>query len=116
MEGGIFIIRLFKKRETIQFSGRRHTRSGVLSAAVGLVAIIGFITTCIISGIYGGEGGLLIGIAGILLFVLSLFGFILSYKALKQRDIFYRFPMIGMITNGIMLIVFMIIYILGIVR
>lgn len=75
--------------------------------------VLGFVAISIISGIYGGEGGLLIGIAGIFLFVLSVFGFILSYRELKQRDIYYRFPMIGIISNGLMLVILMVIYILG---
>jgi len=81
---------------------------------IGIVTALGFITTCILSGIYRGEGGLIFGLIGILLFALSILGFILSYKALKQRDIFYRFPMTGLITNGIMLIVYLVIYIMGI--
>lgn len=113
-KGGASIIKLFKKRESIQFSGRKHTKLGILSAVIGLMAVLGFITLSIISGIYGGGGGLLIGIAGICLFFIALLGFILSYKELKQRDIYYKFPMIGIITNGIMLILLMIIYILGI--
>lgn len=116
MEGGIFIFRLFKKRESIQFSGRRHTALGILSAVVGIITFAGFIVTCFVSGIYGGESGFLIGLIGFLLFALALLGFVLSYKALKQRDIFYRFPMAGLITNGLMLIIFMVIYILGIIR
>lgn len=56
---------------------------------------------------------MLIGVAGILLFILALFGFILSYRELKQRDIYYRFPMMGIISSGLMLIILMIIYILG---
>ena len=75
--------------------------------------LLGFIAISLVSGVYDGKSGLLIGIAGILLFVLALFGFVLSYKELKQRDIYYRFPMMGIITNGIMLIVLMIVYILG---
>jgi hypothetical protein len=77
------------------------------------MVVIGFIALSIVSGINGGEAGLLIGIGGILLFFLSIFGFVLSYKELKQRDIYYRFPMMGIFTNGIMLIVLMIIYIMG---
>jgi hypothetical protein len=80
---------------------------------IGLIVILGFIALSIASGINGGEGGLGIGIAGILLFFLGLFGFILSYKELKQRDIYYRFPMMGIISNGLMLVLLMIIYILG---
>jgi hypothetical protein len=112
-KGGVFILRLFKKKETIQFSGRRHTRLGILSAMIGILTVIGFVAICIISGVNGGEAGLYIGIIGIFIFVLGLFGFVLSYKGLKQRDIYYRFPMIGIVTNGTMLIILMIIYILG---
>lgn len=113
-KGGIVIFKFVKKKETIQFSGRRHTRLGILSAVIGIVSVIGFIIVSIISGINGGEGGLIIGIAGILLFALSLLGFIMSYKALKQKDIFYRFPMTGLVVNGIMMIVYVILYVMGI--
>jgi len=54
-----------------------------------------------------------IGIVGILLFFLALFGFVLSYKELRKRDIYYRFPLIGIISNGLMLVILMIIYIIG---
>lgn len=80
---------------------------------IGLIVVLGFIALSIVSGIYGGEGGLVIGIVGILLFFLALFGFILSYKELKQRDVYYRFPMIGVFSNGVMLILLMILYIVG---
>lgn len=112
-EGGASIFKLFKKKETIQFSGRRHTRVGILTAIIGLIVVLGFIGLSIVSGVYGGEAGLIIGIAGIALFVLALFGFILSYRELKQRDIYYRFPMMGIIANGIMLVILVIIYIMG---
>lgn len=85
-----------------------------MSAVIGIIDILGFITISIISGVNGGEGDILVGIAGIFLSVLSIFGFILSYKSLKQKDIYYRFPMTGMVTNGIMMIVFTLLYILGI--
>lgn len=97
----------------IQFSGRRHTGKGILSAIIGFLIIIGFISISIVSGLNGGNGGFLIGILGLLLFLLAICGFILSYKSLKERDIFYRFPMIGIITNGLMLMLLMLIYILG---
>lgn len=84
-----------------------------MSAVIGILVVFGFIAVSIVSSIYGGEGGLIIGIIGILLFVLALVGFILSYKALKQRDIFHRFPMIGTISNGIMIIILITMYILG---
>ncbi len=107
------MFKLIKRKEMIRFSGRRHTRAGVISAIIGIAVTLGFITLSIISGVMGGQGGELFGILGLLLFALAVFGFVLSYKALKQRDIFYRFPLIGVFLNGFMTILFVIIYILG---
>jgi len=107
---------LFRKKDAIQFSGRKHPGLGILSAVLGIITVLGFIATCMASGFKGGQGGKIFGIIGFLLFALSLIGFILSYKAFKQRDIFYRFPITGLISNGIMLVVYMIIYIIGIIR
>ena len=52
---------------------------------------------------------------GFLLFGLAIFGFIISYKAFKERDIFFRFPIIGAALNGLMIIILLILYIMGLV-
>lgn len=106
---------LFRRnKEMIHFSGRRHTRMGIVSTIIGVLVILGFLTICIISGMAGGKGGFILGVTGLLLFVLSVTGFVLSYKAYKKKDIFYRFPIIGSVLNGFMLIVLLVIYLLGI--
>lgn len=108
------IIKLKKKREMIHFSGRRHTRLGILSTIIGVMVVVGFITISIISSMDKGEGSLLIGVIGLLLFPIAIFGFVISYKAFKEKDIFYSLPIIGSILNGIMIVVLLILYILGI--
>lgn len=106
---------LFKRRrEMIHFSGRRHTKTGILSTVIGAVAIVGFLALSIVSGVAGGNGGMLLGVLGILLFILSVCGFVLSYKAFKKKDIFYVYPIVGGILNGLMIVLLFIIYILGI--
>ncbi len=102
-----------KNKEMIHFSGRRHTKMGIISMVIGIVAVAGFLTLSIISGLKGGQGSFILGVIGLFLFGLSVFGFILSYKAYKKKDIFYRFPIIGAVLNGFMTIIFMIVYILG---
>ncbi len=106
-------MRLGKNKEMIHFSGRRHTKTGIFSMVIGLIVVIGFLTLSIISGINKGHGSFLLGVIGLLLFGLSVFGFVLSYKAFKKKDIFYRFPVIGAVLNGFMTIIFLIVYILG---
>ncbi len=103
-----------RNKEMIHFSGRRHTKLGICSMIIGIISILGLLAASILSGLNHGKGGIVLGFTGIGLFALSLCGFILSYKAFKKKDIFYRFPIIGAVLNGIMTIVLLIVYILGI--
>jgi hypothetical protein len=104
---------LKRSKEMIHFSGRRHTKTGILSAIIGIAVVLGFLAISISSGLAHGKGGLILGVIGLLLLALSVFGFVLSYKALKKKDIFYRFPILGAVINGLMMIFLLIIYILG---
>jgi hypothetical protein len=105
---------LKRNKEMIHFSGRRHTKLGIASAVIGILVILGFIIISIISGVEGGKGGYILGIAGMLFFGLAVAGFIMSYQAFKKKDIFYRFPIVGAVLNGLMIIFLLIIYMLGI--
>lgn len=105
---------LKRNKDMIHFSGRRHSKTGILSAVIGAVVVLGFLAISVISGLAKGNGGFILGVLGLLLFALSIFGFILSYKAYKKKDIFLRFPVIGAVLNGFMIILLLIIYILGI--
>jgi hypothetical protein len=107
-------MRIKRKKEMIHFSGRRHTKLGICSMVIGIFSILGLLAASILSGIYHGQGGIILGVAGIGLFALSVFGFVLSYKSFKKKDIFYRFPIVGAVLNGFMTILLLVIYILGI--
>lgn len=85
-----------------------------MSTIIGVLVVLGFITISIISSSDNGEGSLIIGIIGLLLLAIAVFGFVISYKAFKEKDIFYSLPIIGSILNGIMIIVLLVLYILGI--
>lgn len=103
-----------RDKDNIRFSGRRHSITGVLSAVIGIVVTIGFVVISIISGLMKGQGSQILGLMGLLFFALAIYGSILAYKAFNERDVFYRFPIIGAALNGIMTILLMILYILGV--
>ena len=105
---------LFKRnREMIHFSGRRHTKTGIGSTIIGIIVVLGFLSISIASGVEGGKGSLVLGLIGLLLLGLTVFGFVLAYRAFKKKDIFYVFPILGAVLNGFMIILLLIIYILG---
>ncbi len=103
-----------RDKEMIHFSGRRHTKTGIASTVIGSIAVLTFIALSVVSGMAKGKGGFILGLIGLLLFALTVFGFVLSYRAFKKKDIFYRFPVIGIVLNGFMTILLLILYIIGI--
>lgn len=108
------IFKWINRREMLHFSGRRHTRLGIMSTIIGVMVVLGFITISIIASSDNGEGSLIIGIIGLLLLAIAIFGFVISYKAFKEKDIFYSLPIIGSVLNGMMIVVLLILYILGV--
>ncbi|NLC17989.1 MAG: hypothetical protein GX757_02005 [Clostridiales bacterium] len=105
---------LFKRnKKTIHFSGRRHTKTGIAATIIGVAVIAGFLTISMISGLNKGNGSFILGLIGLFLFFVAILGFVLAYKAFKKKDIFYRFPIIGVVLNGLMIIVLFVIYLMG---
>jgi len=104
---------LKRRKEILKFSGRVHPKLGILSVIIGAVAFIGLFSLSIISSTSKGNGGLIIGTIGLFLFGMSVGGFVAAYKACKQKDIYYQFPIIGLLLNGFLIIFFLILYILG---
>lgn len=102
-----------RNKEMIHFSGRRHTKTGIFSTIIGSAVVLGFLIISIVSGYARGNGSIILGIIGLLLFGLSVFGFVLSYKSFQKKDIFYRYPIAGAVMNGFMTILFLVLYILG---
>lgn len=110
------MMRIKRNKEMIHFSGRRHTKLGICSTIIGSVSVLGLLAVSISSGLAHGKGSIAVGIVGLCLFALSIFGFVLSYKAFKKKDIFYRFPIIGAALNGFMTILLLVIYIIGFIK
>lgn len=87
---------------------------GITATIIGIAVIAGFLTISMISGLNKGDGSIILGLIGLLLFFVAVLGFVLAYKAFKKKNIYYRFPIIGVVLNGLMIIVLFVIYLMGI--
>lgn len=102
-----------KKRNNYKFSDKVHSKYGIVSVIIGMVAFITIIVSTYISSKSAGNGGLVLGLAGFIALLMTIYGFFAAIKALKEKDIFYIFPVIGMALNGLLLVMYVILYIVG---
>lgn len=105
------MIRIGKRREAYTFTDRVHPKEGILSVASGGLLLISFLVLFLLTS--RKQGGLLIGVLGLLIFAFSIFGVWLALKAMKKEDIYYRFPILGIVLNGIVVIVSVSLYFMG---
>lgn len=103
-----------KKKDIVNFTGRNHSVKGMLSLTIGIVIAMAIIILMFTSSFSGGNGGLWYGYAGFALSILSILGFILGIKGCKDKEIYYTAPISGIIVNGVLFLVFIILYLVGI--
>lgn len=105
------MIRIGRRRDAYQFSDRVHPKEGIISVVIGIVMLCSFIAMFFITSRQ--QGGLVVGLIGIINFICSMVGLWFGIKVLKKEDIHYRMPILGIILNGIVLIVSVSLYFVG---
>lgn len=101
------------KRDVFKFSGKKHSVLGIGSLIVGSISVIAFLVLTFISSLSAGHGGLLLGVIGMVLFGITIAGFIMGIKCYQEKDIYYTAPIIGLVLNGFLFLVYFILYLIG---
>ena len=98
----------FGNRKRIRFSDKKHPKHGIISVVLGVLSII-----ILLSGHAKGRAGMEIGALGLATMVLSIIGFVLAVRCNKEEDIYHVTPAVGSVLNGIMILLFMVLFIKG---
>ncbi len=102
------------KKSSYMFKGRSHSKYGLISMGIGILVVITFFIISFLSGKAGGNGVMGLGAIGLTCFVASIWGFLFGIKSFKDKDIYYVPPVIGLGSNGIMMVVLFTLYVIGI--
>lgn len=103
-----------RKKEAYKFSDRRHSIKGLLSFIMAVISFISLVTLCYISSQTAGNGGMILGVTGMVLCGFTVAGFVLGIKACKEKEVYYNAPVAGLVINGILSTVYLILYMVGI--
>ena len=103
------MIKKKRKKDGLHLTDKKHPKQGIASTILGLLSLV----LCILSGQAGGNAGIWIGIWGVVLAVINIWGFVLGMISLKLENIRQLFPSLGVIINGLMVLMYLVIYIIG---
>ncbi len=105
------MIRFGNHKDAYTFSDKTHPKEGFVSVGVGCVGLIGYFILFLITS--RSPGGLGIGSIGLTIFFIALVGIWLAIKAMKKEDALYRFPILGVVINGILVLLSVSLYFFG---
>ena len=103
-----------EKKPSLHFTGRRHARGGIISLVIAVIAWIVFVALCVYSSSTGGNAAYVTGILGIADALFVLLGMLAAFKGFQERDVYYVLPIVGMVLNGILFVIYFSLYFMGV--
>lgn len=97
-----------------RFAEKVHARGGILSLALGLVALALLGILSIISAFFRGEGGIYLGVVGFTAMLLSVYGFYIGMRSFREPDSSVLFPVLGSLLSGITSVLWFAVLLLGV--
>jgi hypothetical protein len=107
------IKRLEPVRDKYMFTDNRHPERGIMSAALGVIAVASLSVAVIFTFRDGGQAQMRYAAASFVAAIFSVVGLILGIMSRFERDIFKLFPNIGIILNAMAVIFVVTILVLG---
>ncbi len=102
------------KKKALHFKGRRQSIRGLAAMLLAVAEIAGILSMTVISSKTAGNGGNVLGAVGLLLFTAAIAGLVLAVRSLKEQDIYFVVPVAAAVLNGVMIIIYLCLYIVGI--
>ena len=101
------------KKRKIKFTDKKHSRNGILSTILG--AVSAGLLFCLLAAAYltSGQGGKAVAVLGLLAFFVACAGAWYGVLGRREEDSYRLFPDLGIGINGLLLVGFVMIYIMG---
>lgn len=96
-----------------KFSDKSQSVGGIFSTLFAVLAALACVAAVWISFQHRGEGGIEIGVLGILSVFLSGCGLYIGVRSFQEEDIFFLFSWLGSIGNSVILLGMMMLILLG---
>lgn len=102
------------RRYRYAFAKKKEAQKGKLSTGLAAASLILFITAVLLAFFMNGEFGYIVGGVSLCAMLLSIYGFAMGLNSFSEENRTHRTSMIGSIANGIIMIGWLGIFLLGI--
>ena len=93
---------------------RPEASGGVAAFLMAAISVLLFLIAVIISYVMLGEAGIVLGAIGITGLLLAIVGFFIGIKSFSEKERSHRFSTLGSIANGVVAVVWLGLYLVGI--
>ncbi len=100
-------------RRGYKFTDKKHTGLGLLSTVLGFLSLLFLVFGVLRAYQLSGKTGSITGLLGMLSMLASVLGFSLAIRGFQEEDVYYLFSRVGAILNGVMFILWVMIFVIG---
>lgn len=100
-------------KKSYNFSDKTHSKDGKLATALGTVTILLFLFLVVESIVSKGRLNTWFGLLGMVDIVIAFAGFWIAVMSFKEEDSLKLFPRLGVILNGLVLLVLVVLFVIG---
>lgn len=102
-----------RSRRRYKFTDKSQSAGGIFSTILAVMSMGLFVTAVWLSYRQKGNGGLFIGLMGIMSMFLSAIGLYSGIKSFQEEEIFFLFSWVGSIMNAAMLVGMVMVFLIG---
>lgn len=102
------------KKMMYSFAEKKDSGNGIVSTIMGTVSLVFFLAMVYASYYMRGDAGIYAGAFGLCGLIFALAGFIVGVASFSEKDIRYKYPKIGSVLSGVMFVVWLTMYLIGV--
>ena len=88
-----------RDKKHYKFTGKKHSKRGMLACALAAASIFAWIYLVLSSFWQGGNGSVYLGSIGILALLVALAAFVQAVKSMREEDSFRGFPVASILLS-----------------
>lgn len=102
------------KKFKYSFAPDANAKGGVEATAAAAISLVLLLIAAIISFAFEGKGGTFLGAMGMFSFLLSAYGFYLGIRSFTEKNVNYRYSIVGSLASGVLAVLWLALFLVGI--